>query len=78
MSEKFKSNSIQNLDIPPRNSRLFLYKKHTRPFFFKSTGGGLLENGLPLFVRTSAGELCLSNPQFTPLDRFMMATMRKG
>ena len=45
--------------------------------FSRSTWGGVLEKGLPLFIRTSYGEWCISNRHFWPPDGFTMAAMSK-
>ena len=77
MSKKSERNSIQNLNISPE-TRIYFYTRTYQAIFLNLQGGVFLENGLTLFVRTSAGELCLSNPQFFPPDSFTMATMSNG
>ena len=76
MWEKFERNSIQNLTFP-RNLRWFLHK-NTPGRFYKLTGGGFLEKGLPLFIRTSAVSWCLSNCQLWPSYILSTATTSKG
>ena len=57
---------------------LFFYKNISGCFFHIHSGGGLLENFLPLSIRTSYGVLCLSNQQFVPSGSFRMTTTSKG